>query len=81
MGSQKVTNSSQITLFFKIKIKNLSHIYRLQEGGIKLAIRKFDSLAELSANWNLIMNCTGFGARSLCNDKRLVSIRGQVIKV
>lgn len=27
------------------------------------------------------MNCTGLGARELCNDKRMVSLRGQLIKV
>ncbi|XP_053971603.1 D-aspartate oxidase [Hylaeus volcanicus] len=54
---------------------------KLQEGGTKLTIRKLNSLAELATDWDLIMNCTGFGARTLCNDRCLVSLRGQVIKV
>ncbi|KZC10767.1 PREDICTED: D-aspartate oxidase [Dufourea novaeangliae] len=54
---------------------------KLQETGTKLTIKKLDSLTELIPEWNLIINCTGLGARSLCNDRRLVSIRGQVIKV
>ncbi|XP_076642950.1 D-amino acid oxidase 1 [Halictus rubicundus] len=54
---------------------------KLQENGTKLTVKKLNSFAELIPEWNLIMNCTGFGARSLCNDRRLVSMRGQVIKV
>ncbi|XP_043249384.1 D-aspartate oxidase [Colletes gigas] len=54
---------------------------KLQENGAKLAIKKLASFAELATDWNVIINCTGFGARSLCNDRRLVPIRGQVIKV
>nr|XP_031827333.1 D-aspartate oxidase [Nomia melanderi]XP_031827342.1 D-aspartate oxidase [Nomia melanderi] len=54
---------------------------KLQESGTKLITKKLDSLTELIPDWDLIINCTGFGARSLCNDRRLVSIRGQVIKV
>lgn len=59
----------------------INQTYRLQENGTNLIIKKFDSLNELATDWNLIMNCTGLGARSLCNDKRLVSMRGQVLKV
>lgn len=54
---------------------------RLQEGGAKLTVKKLDSFEELIPEWNLIMNCTGFGAKALCNDRRVVSMRGQVIKV
>lgn len=43
--------------------------------------KKLNSLTELVSDWDLIINCTGLGARSLCNDKRLVSIRGQILKV
>lgn len=43
--------------------------------------RKLNSLNELIGEFDLIINCTGLGARDLCNDKRLVSLRGQVIKV
>ena len=53
---------------------------KLQESGAKLAIKKFSCLKELASDWDLIMNCTGLGARTLCNDRRLVSMRGQVIK-
>ncbi|XP_043793401.1 D-aspartate oxidase isoform X1 [Apis laboriosa] len=54
---------------------------KLEISGIKLEERKLNSLTELVSDWDLIMNCTGLGARSLCNDKRLVSIRGQILKV
>lgn len=54
---------------------------KLREAGCYLITREVHALKELAPQWDLIMNCTGFGARNLCNDKRMVSIRGQVIKV
>lgn len=30
---------------------------------------------------DLVINCTGFGAKKLCSDHDLVPIRGQVFKV
>ncbi|OAD53832.1 D-aspartate oxidase [Eufriesea mexicana] len=54
---------------------------KLQDNGTKLIKKKLNSLTELVSDWDLIMNCTGLGARFLCNDRRLVSIRGQLIKV
>ena len=29
----------------------------------------------------MIINCTGFGARKLCNDLEMAPLRGQVIRV
>ncbi|EFN76371.1 D-aspartate oxidase [Harpegnathos saltator] len=54
---------------------------QLQANGVTLRRRKLHSLNELADEFDLVMNCTGFGARELCNDKRMVSLRGQVIKV
>lgn len=54
---------------------------KLQETGAVLVKREIDSLKELIGQHDLIMNCTGLGARRLCNDRRMVSIRGQVYKV
>ncbi|XP_003705361.1 D-amino acid oxidase 1 [Megachile rotundata] len=54
---------------------------KLQENGTKLTVRKLNSLKELATDWDLIFNCTGLGARSLCNDRCMVSMRGQVLKV
>lgn len=54
---------------------------KLKEKGVQLQIRKIDSLKELVRDWDLIMNCTGFGARTLCDDRHLVAMRGQVLKV
>lgn len=31
--------------------------------------------------YDLVVNCTGFGAKKLCGDHDLVPIRGQVFKV
>ncbi|CAK9797358.1 D-aspartate oxidase [Anthophora plagiata] len=54
---------------------------KLEANGTKLITKKLNSLTDLATEWDLIINCTGLGARALCNDKRLVAIRGQVLKV
>jgi D-amino-acid oxidase len=36
------------------------------------------NLDELSSSYNLIINCTGLGARNLCDDASVVPVRGQV---
>lgn len=43
--------------------------------------QKINSLKELTTEYNIIMNCTGLEARNLCNDRHMIPIRGQVIKV
>lgn len=43
--------------------------------------KELNSLKELTGEFDIVINCTGLGARKLCNDRRLVSIRGQVLKV
>lgn len=51
----------------------------VQRGG-KLIKSKIESLASLS-KFDLVFNCSGLGAKYLCNDHDLVPIRGQVLKV
>lgn len=40
-----------------------------------------DSLKELAKDYDLIVNCTGLGAKTLCKDDKMIPIKGQVIKV
>ncbi|KAM0729812.1 D-aspartate oxidase [Formica fusca] len=49
--------------------------------GVTFKQRKLNSLKELTGEFDIVINCTGLGARKLCDDRRLVSIRGQVLKV
>lgn len=48
--------------------------------GGKILNRKIDTFTSL-AEYELVFNCAGMGAKYLCNDHDLVPIRGQVIKV
>lgn len=44
--------------------------------------KNVDNLKEFSGKkYDIVFNCTGLGAQKLCNDKKIVPIRGQVIKV
>lgn len=51
---------------------------RLEQQGVSFVERKINALDELTATHDLVINCTGLGAASLCNDKELVPVRGQV---
>jgi len=47
-------------------------------GGV-LEFREFDSLEEVPGD--LVVNCSGLGARVLCGDNELIPVRGQVIYI
>lgn len=49
--------------------------------GVTFKQKELNSLKELTGEFDIVINCTGLGARKLCDDRRLVSIRGQVLKV
>lgn len=51
----------------------------VEEGGyvVKKSVESFD---ELQDKFDVVFNCTGLGAKALCNDYKLVPIRGQVAK-
>ncbi|OWR48574.1 d-amino acid oxidase, partial [Danaus plexippus plexippus] len=51
----------------------------IEKGG-KIITQKIEAFSSLS-KYDLVFNCTGLGAKTLCQDNDLVSIRGQVIKV
>ncbi|XP_048513609.1 D-aspartate oxidase isoform X2 [Athalia rosae] len=54
---------------------------KLQENDVKLLRKRINSFAEIASDFDVIMNCSGLGARYLCNDRRLVPIRGVIAKV
>lgn len=48
--------------------------------GGKVVIRKFDTFRELMfLSERLIVNCTGLGAKELCEDEELVPLKGQLV--
>ncbi|XP_066253963.1 D-aspartate oxidase [Euwallacea similis] len=51
-----------------------------RNGGLVLN-QKIENLGQVGLNYDVIVNCTGLGAKFLCNDHQLVPIRGQVTKV
>jgi D-amino-acid oxidase len=59
------------------------HIYlpwleqRVVESGIKIIKKKIGSFQELVTDYDLLINCTGFGSRELGNDKNFEVYRGQ----
>ncbi|XP_031763586.2 D-aspartate oxidase-like [Galleria mellonella] len=53
---------------------------RFVDKGGRIVSDKVDSFTSLR-QYDLVFNCTGLGAKYLCNDYDLVPLRGQVIKV
>lgn len=53
---------------------------KLNSNGVTTMEKTVKSLKDLF-DYDLIINCSGLGARELCNDRHMVPIRGQVTKV
>lgn len=70
--SYRTRISYRLTIFF---------LYRFQNSNGEVLARKIKSFNEFDSNTDVVLNCTGFGARYLCNDIKMVPMRGQVIKV
>ncbi|XP_014214020.1 D-amino-acid oxidase [Copidosoma floridanum] len=54
---------------------------KLTASGAVLKKYSVKSLKELAKDYDLVINCTGLGSQSICQDRKLVPIKGQVIKV
>ncbi|XP_072221426.1 D-aspartate oxidase [Leuresthes tenuis] len=54
---------------------------RFREAGGRVEQRKVHSLQELSTNFDLIVNCSGLGSKTLVGDAEVYPVRGQVLKV
>ncbi|XP_075224383.1 D-amino acid oxidase 1 isoform X2 [Lycorma delicatula] len=56
-------------------------VSRFKKGGGKVEKGNISSFDDLFQTYDVVFNCTGLGAKLLCNDYKLVPIRGQVLKV
>lgn len=57
-------------------------MYRFQQNGGQIKQKFVSKLNDLNGKeFDAIFNCTGLGAQKLCNDIKVVPIRGQIIKV
>ena len=56
-------------------------LLRFRNGGGLVEQRTIDSLAELVGQDEVVVNCSGLGARVLADDPAVISIRGQVVRV
>lgn len=54
--------------------------FRFQEKGGNVVEQKIKDLKEFQ-NFDVVVNCLGLGAKEICNDLKLIPIRGQVLKV
>ena len=75
----KSTNNN-ISKPFVNNIKFL-HFLRFLAAGGKIVKQHIDSFSAVPKSYDIVLNCTGMGAKQLCNDQQLVPIRGQILKV
>ncbi|CRK92949.1 CLUMA_CG006587, isoform A [Clunio marinus] len=74
-GSFFTTLVTECGLYLPWATKNF-----LDRGG-QIFNRKINDFADLHGTYDIIVNCTGLEAKNLCNDRKVVPIRGQVLKV
>ena len=53
----------------------------LAKRDVPIVTRSITSLDEALAKANAVINCTGLGARELCDDQELQPVRGQVVRL
>lgn len=54
---------------------------QFKEAGGKIIERSFTSLSELSKLEDVVVNCTGMGAKEICKDSELYPVRGQIVNI
>lgn len=55
---------------------------QVQDRGGEISLRRVSSLGELSDGWaDVLVNCTGLGARDLLGDLSVYPVRGQIVRV
>lgn len=55
---------------------------KFKNNGGTIKHQHLQSFADLdNSNYDIIINCSGLGSRHLCNDSKIVPVRGQVFKV
>ncbi|CAF4695626.1 unnamed protein product [Rotaria socialis] len=70
------------TTFYVDTRKYMKYLTKqLLEKEVTFTKKKINSLDELVGSYDIVLNCTGFGAREICNDNLIRPIRGQMIRV
>lgn len=72
--------SPNFSLSIYLSFSNTVVIIRFERLGGKIVKKTINSFQDVE-DYDLVINCTGFGAKKLCVDHDLVPIRGQVFKV
>lgn len=49
--------------------------------GGQILNKKIEKFSDLYGSYDVVINCSGMESRKLCNDRKVVPIRGQVLKV
>lgn len=54
---------------------------RFKSAGGKVFEKRVSNFDEMSREYDVIINCTGLGAKALTNDQLVTPIRGQVARI
>lgn len=53
---------------------------RFVDNGGEFVAKTFTTISQISKLGDFVVNCTGLGAKELCNDQELKSMRGQILR-
>lgn len=56
-------------------------VLRLKKSGVEIKQQTVNDFAPLISQYNAVFNCSGLGARYLCNDTEILPVRGQIVQV
>ncbi|HXL57084.1 MAG TPA: FAD-dependent oxidoreductase [Chitinophagaceae bacterium] len=51
---------------------------QLKESGVEFVEKEIKKINELTSDYDIVINCSALGARELCNDDKVIPVRGQV---
>lgn len=70
------------SLWHDVVIKFCLNVFpRFRKAGGLVQQRKVNSLEELSDSYDIIVNCSGLGSKTLVGDTQMYPVRGQIIKM
>lgn len=82
LGFGHYTYVYQVTTVIAIVRDYLPYLFkRFEENGGQTEQRRIDDLNELVGQYDLVVNCTGIGSRSLFGDTSIFPVRGQLLRV
>lgn len=57
------------------------YMIKLEESGVRIMKKQLTHISELYSDYDVIINCSGVGAKDLIGDEKVYPIKGQIVRV